>query len=85
MVVNFDGAQLVVMDAKAPLPISRDGKKLNLRIFIDRSVLEVFASETVCITKIIPTLDAGATLSIRADGSAAGVQRIQAWPIKTIW
>ena len=83
--VEFDGSELAVMDTKAPLQISDDQKKLNLRIFIDRSVLEVFANETACITKIIPTLEADATLHIRAEGGEADLDQIRAWPMKTIW
>jgi beta-fructofuranosidase len=83
--VSFDGGQLTVMDANAPLQIFGDQKKLNLRIFIDRSVLEVFANDTTCITKIIPTLDSNATLSIRTDGGTVIADEIRAWPMKSIW
>jgi hypothetical protein len=48
-------------------------------------VLEVFANETVCATKIISPLEANPTLEIRAEGGSATVKRIQAWPVKTIW
>lgn len=85
VLINFDGAQLAVMDATAPLQISGERKKLNLRMFIDRSVLEVFANDTVCITKIIPTLATDAQFTIRADGGEARVDQIRAWPMKTIW
>jgi beta-fructofuranosidase len=85
VVIRFDGAQLTVLDATAPLQIPGDWKKLSLRIFIDRSVLEVFANETVCVTKTIPLMNAGATLQIRDDDGGAGVKRLEAWPLKTIW
>ena len=83
--VIFTGSALQVMDAKAPLSLGKGKRTLKLDIFIDRSVLEVFANETACITKIIAPLDGGATLEIRAQGGAANSKRIQAWPIKTIW
>jgi sucrose-6-phosphate hydrolase SacC (GH32 family) len=83
--VSFNGTELRVMDSAAPLTLAGGNRKLNLRIFIDRSVLEVFANETVCITKIISPLAAGAALEIRADGGVAKVRRIQAWEMKTIW
>jgi beta-fructofuranosidase len=83
--VNFDGAELQVMDAKAPLSLAKGETKLALRIFIDRSVLEVFANETACVTKIISPLDASPTLEIRAEGGNAEAKTIQAWPINTIW
>jgi len=85
VVVNFNGSELQVMETKAPLPLAKGGRKLNLRIFIDRSVLEVFANETVCFTKIISPLDAGATLEIRAEHGSVNVRRVQVWPLKTIW
>ena len=85
VVVNFNGLELQVLDAKAPLSPAKGERKLKLRIFIDRSVLEVFANETVCVTKTISPLRASALLEIRAEGGNANTKRIQAWPIKTIW
>lgn len=81
IVVNFNGSELQVMDTKAPLQLSEGERKLKLHIFIDRSVLEVFANETVCVTKVISPLDAGAILQIRADGAAANAKRVQVWPM----
>ena len=73
------------MDAKAPLSLAKGERKLTLRIFIDRSVLEVFANETACVTKIISPLEANATLAIHAAGGTASAKRIRVWPMKTIW
>ena len=83
--VIFTGLELQVMEAKAPLSLDKGKRTLKLDVFIDRSVLEVFANETACITKTIAPLNAGATLEIRAQGGAATAKCIQAWPIKTIW
>ena len=85
IVVSFKDSELQVKDAKAPLSLAKGERKLNLRIFIDRSVLEVFANETACITKTIAPLDFNATLEIRADGGTASAKLVQAWPLKTIW
>ena len=82
---NFNGLQLQVLDAKAPLSLAKGDRTLKLRIFIDRSVLEVFANETVCITKLITPLEANAALEISAESGSAVAKRIRAWPIKTIW
>ena len=84
IVVSFNGTELQVMDVKAPLTLTGE-RKLNLRIFLDRSVLEVFANETVCITKTIPSHAAAANLKLHADGGSATAKLIQAWPMKTIW
>jgi len=71
------------MEAKSPLQLAKG--KLNLRIFIDRSVMEVFANETVCVTKRVTPLANDATLAIRAEGGNARAELIEAWPMKTIW
>jgi len=83
--LSFNGLQLQVLDAKAPLTLAKGDRKLKLRIFIDRSVLEVFANDTVCITKRIDTVPANPALELRAEGGGAIARRIQAWPMKTIW
>jgi beta-fructofuranosidase len=85
LVVNVDRAQLTVVDAKAPFPSPEDAQKLKLRIFVDRSVLEVDANDDVWITKTIPPLDAKATLSIRSDGGPAKLRAVEAWSVETIW
>ena len=54
-------------------------------VFVDRSVLEVFANEIACVTKTISPLEANAALEIRVEGGNANAKRIQAWPMKTIW
>ncbi len=84
IMMNFSDSEFQILDAIAPLSFAKN-QKLNLHIFIDRSVLEVFANESVCITKIISPLDDNATLEIHADGGDAKAKLIQAWPIKTIW
>lgn len=72
-------------NAEAPLSISGKTRDLNLRIFFDRSVLEVFANGTVCATKVIRPLSANANLEIRAHGGEANARIVQTWPIKSIW
>jgi beta-fructofuranosidase len=83
--VSFNGAELKVMDAKAASKPAKGDRNLKLRIFLDRSVMEVFANETVCVTKVISPLDANASLEIRAEGGVAKAKRVEAWPMKTIW
>jgi sucrose-6-phosphate hydrolase SacC (GH32 family) len=59
-------------------------RKLNLRVFLDRSVMEVFANETVCFTKTVLPMEASYTLLVRSDGPA-NLKQLRAWPMKTIW
>jgi beta-fructofuranosidase len=84
--IGFDREQLSVDGANAPLPSSSDrAGKLELRIFVDRSVLEVVANKTVWITKTIPPPDPNSSLTVRSDGGVATLRLVKAWPIKTIW
>ena len=83
--LRCDGSELAVMDVKAPLPLNAGKRQLNLRIFLDHSVLEVFANDAVCVTKTIPPLAGNVELSLRAEGGEAGAKLIEAWPMKTIW
>lgn len=83
--ISFDRQQLNVMDVKTPWPAGNLPHRLDLRIFIDHSVLEVLVNETVSVTKTIPALDARPSLSLHADGGSARFRLIQAWPMRTIW
>lgn len=85
VVIDFTGLELRVEDSSAPLHLPKGERKLQLRIFLDRSVLEVFANETVCLTKAITPLGADATLELRAEGGSAKAKSIQAWPLQAIW
>lgn len=85
LTLKWDGRELSVLDAKAPLAPTQGGRKLALDIFIDRSVLEIFANQTVCLTKTIAPPAPQLTLALSAQGGPARVARIEAWTMKTIW
>ena len=85
LILNFSHSEFKVMDASAALPPDNGGRRLSLRIFIDRSVLEVFANGIVCVTKVIAPLEANPTLEIHAQGGSANARQIEAWPMKSIW
>lgn len=83
--MSFNSTELRVLDVIAPLILKPGEDTLKLRIFMDRSVLEVFANDTVCITKTISTFNAHPQLKVSAQGGSAELEQLQAWPIKTIW
>lgn len=84
VVISFNRPEVKTGDGKVSLPLQKDEQKLNLRIFIDHSVLEIFANESLCETRIIPPLEADATLHIFAS-AAAKAKLVRAWPMNTIW
>jgi beta-fructofuranosidase len=85
IVMEFDGSKFTMPDTDGPLTVTGPGRKLNLRIFLDRSVMEVFANDTLCVTKVITPLSDNATLKITSSNGSAQAKLIQAWPMKTIW
>jgi beta-fructofuranosidase len=83
--IGFDSQGLVVDGTKAPLSSAVDRRKVRLRIFVDRSVLEVLVNETVWVTKTIVPLGSNPVLSARSDGGPATLKRVRAWPMTSIW
>jgi beta-fructofuranosidase len=98
--IYYDGKrQCLVIDARrASLDPSTDrsveqgdfriesGETLQLRIFIDRSVLEVFANGRVCITsRIYPSRSDSLGLCLFATGGSAWFKSIDIWEMNSIW
>ena len=67
------------MTQDAPLELAA-GEPLRLRIFLDRSVLEVFANGRQCITqRIYPTRADSTGIALFSRGGDALVKSLQAW------
>ncbi len=88
--IVYDNRSLVlrVGDIVAPLQPQADGT-IRLHIFVDHSVVEVFANGRECITAIAHPADqhGGLRLVIEADGpqQAGAVQSLDVWRLGTIW
>jgi beta-fructofuranosidase len=85
VVMRIDGSEFTMAGAKGGLSLSGPERELDLRIFMDRSVLEVFANDRLCVTRVIAPLEAGATLQVSSPDGSAQAKLIEAWPMKTIW
>jgi len=69
----------------APLALL-PGEPLRLRIFVDHSVLEVFANDTVSLTtRVYPTRDNSIGVALLADRPGARLLQLDAWPMASIW
>jgi beta-fructofuranosidase len=63
------------------LPLA-DGEKLQLHVFLDRSVIEVFANGKLCLTsRIYPTRDDSLGIAALAHGGSVTLPRIEAWEL----
>ncbi|MQG18936.1 MAG: glycoside hydrolase family 32 protein [SAR202 cluster bacterium] len=68
-----------------PLKLEKD-EPLELRIFIDRSIVEVFANKKQCLTlRTYPAFKNSNRISIFSKGSDADLISLRSWSIKSIW
>jgi beta-fructofuranosidase len=75
----MDKPNPVVTEQSAPFEL-REGEKLELRIFIDRSILEVFANGRQCITqRIYPTRKDSLGVELFSKGGSMTVESLKAW------
>ena len=69
----------------APLGLA-EGEMLNLRIYLDQSVLEVFANGRQCLTKrIYPSREDSNQIRLFAVGDFAELRALDTWDMKPIW
>jgi len=58
----------------------KSGEKLELRIFIDRSIIEIFVNGRQCITqRIYPTREDSTGIELFSKGGSMTVKSLQAW------
>ena len=61
------------------------GEKLRLRIFLDCSVIEVYANDHACVaSRVYPSRSDSASLRLYARG-AARVDSLEIWRLRSIW
>lgn len=69
----------------APLTL-RDGEPLRLQIFLDRSVIEIFANQQVTITsRIYPSRADSIGVAAFAEHAPATLLTLDAWTMGSIW
>ena len=69
----------------APFQLEND-EPLKLRVFIDRSVVEVFANCRLCLAlRVYPSREDSIGVSLYAQGRDASLKSLDAWQMKSIW
>lgn len=62
------------------------GETLKLRVFIDQSVVEVFANDRQCVTvRVYPGRPESVGVSLRAQGAEATLHSLDAWQMRSIY
>lgn len=80
-VVLVDTGGIEVAGQSAPLPKLDPGEPLRLRIFVDRSLVEVFAGDDVCVTKVVRSTVGDERLQLFADGGQGTFQSVRVWKL----
>ena len=63
-----------------------DDEPLQLRVFIDRSVVEVYANGKQCVAvRVYPARGDSLGVSLRAQGREATLNRLDAWQMRSVW
>ena len=69
----------------APVHIAPD-EPLQLRVFIDRSMVEVFVNGRQCVaTRVYPGREDSLGVSLRSQGTSTTVNRLDAWQMRSVW
>ena len=82
VVIRCDGKELDVAGAKAPLPAGP--KVVELRVFLDHSVVEVYAGGE-CVTRVVYPGKDDLGVEAFAQGGTATLRSLEAWPMASIW
>jgi beta-fructofuranosidase len=62
------------------------GETLKLRVFVDKSVVEVFANDRLCATvRVYPGREDSMGVSLRAQGADSLLLSLDAWHMRSIY
>ena len=63
-----------------------EGELLDLRVFIDRSIIEVYANDRQCLTvRVYPEREDSRGVSLFARGGDAKLLSLDCWQMRSIW
>lgn len=86
--IACDGQTLTVAGIQAPLPPTANGTAaqlpLRLHLFLDRSLLEVYVNQQLCISRVLQPAPGPVRIQARASQPTL-LRRLEAWPIASMW
>jgi beta-fructofuranosidase len=84
--IEYDRTTLNVAGTKVPLPLDAHQPELKLHVFLDKSVLEVYANDgRQCVTRVVYPEEQDQGLEVFASGGAATVTSLDVWQLRSIW
>jgi beta-fructofuranosidase len=62
------------------------GQDLTVQVFLDRSVVEVFANRQLCMTeRLYPANVEAVTVELFSQAGSVTAGQVDVWPMKAIW
>ncbi len=84
--LQFAKRQVKYRAPSAASVLLEPNERLRLRLFIDKSVVEVFVNERqVMAERVFPSRDDSLGVSLRAQGNRAELKSLEAWQMKSIY
>jgi len=85
--VAYDSAagRLVFGDKQADFRLDPGENALNLRLFIDGCIGELYVNDRVCFSNILPFASDTTSVSLLASGGTAHAKHVALWDMDTIW
>ena len=86
--IRYDGRVVAVdADRVTEVPLELDpGAALELRVFLDKSVMEIFADGGLrSVARVIYPRRQDKTLALFAEGGSAFVRSLDVWQMRPIW
>jgi beta-fructofuranosidase len=83
--ITFDGTSIECAGVKAPVSLLPGQKTMPLRLFLDKSVLELYANDRTCFTRVVYPNEADLGVALAATGGAARIRSFHAWKMRSIW
>jgi beta-fructofuranosidase len=76
-----------VKPGRYDIPLDFSGvSQLHLRVFLDRSIIEVYANDLAVITaRVYPSREDSTGIALFAEGRSVMVERLDAWQMKAAW
>ncbi len=82
--LRWDGRQLQIGDTAMSLFGDLTGGRLELRVVVDRSCLEVHAAGQV-LTRVVPFQSGDTGVAVLAEGGRARLTALSGWRLKPVW
>ena len=81
---NSEENTLSLGESTAPLEL-HEGETLSLRIFVDKSIIEVFANDRQSVVGVNNNAAQGSGVRLFAEGEDLTLRTVDSWEMQTVW